>query len=94
MSWRLNDLERKPAKIHQTKDILEHCERSIQNKDPFSLIRFGDAGLGILAAFLCPKGVDFGRKWGKSRNAKIIMNQLTVPEPKRIQILKVGKLVL
>ena len=87
---RLEDLKRKPFKIHKTKDILDHCERSIKEKKPFSLIRFGDACLGMLANQFS-KNVDFGKKWGHpcgTTQTNIIFNHLTVPVKDRETVLK------
>lgn len=89
--WRLSDLDRDPVKINKTKDILEHLERCIQNDEPFSLVRFGDAGLGIMAALLSNEDIDFGRKWGGRKGiitANSLLNQITIPNPDRIPILK------
>jgi len=89
-NMRLKDLKRKPVKIHKTKDILIHCEKSIQDKKPFSLIRFGDACLGMIANRFS-KNVNFGKKWGHpsgTTQTQIIFNQLTVPVYDREIVLK------
>lgn len=88
---RLNDLKRDLVEINKTKDILIDLERSIQNQTSFSLIRFGDAVLGILASYLCSNNINFGRKWGGYKGksvAKSILNKLTIPEELHYKILK------
>lgn len=91
MGFRLSDLERDVCKVYKTKDILMHLESCITENKPFSLVRFGDAGLGIMASFLADNSVDFGRKWGGSsghRMANAVLNQITIPNPHRERILK------
>jgi hypothetical protein len=88
---RLTDLKRKPVKVNKTKDILNDLERSIQSQTPFSLIRFGDAGLGILAAYLCSSNINFGKKWGSNKGklaAKEILLRLSIPEKKHHKVLQ------
>lgn len=71
--------------IHTTEEILKDLNSCIENKDPFSIVRFGDAIYGILSSFLCPNVIPAG-KWSRSvgrRRSNNILGQLTIPDDKR-----------
>lgn len=72
---------KKINKIHSTKTILSKLDKCILNKEPFSIMRFGDAVFGILTAFFCPEVITVG-KWSGSKGQKLannILGQLTIP---------------
>lgn len=77
-------------KINKTSDVLEELNRCIEQKEPFSNLRFGDAGLGIIAAFLCPHVLPVGKWSGKrgERTSNNILGQLTIPVGKRERLCK------
>jgi hypothetical protein len=71
--------------VYPTLQILHHFNESIENKSPFSIIRFGDAVLGILSVFLAPDVLSVGKWHGAKgkRMANNILGQLTVPNKMR-----------
>jgi len=74
--------------IYSTNQILTDLKNKIINKEPFSTIRLGDAGHGIITVFKCHGVIDVG-KWSGSRGKKLansILGQLTVPTPERDRI--------
>jgi len=74
--------------IYSTNEILTDLKNKIINKEPFSTIRLGDAGHGIITVFKCHSVIDVG-KWSGSRGRKLansILGQLTVPTSEREKI--------
>lgn len=84
----LNDLDRPLVPIATTDYILNDLEEHIQQKKPFSIIRYGDAIYGIIASFRAPKLIDRG-KWKDRKGltaSNNIMGQLTIHPYKREQV--------
>ena len=74
--------------IYSTKEILLDLQDKIVDKKPFSIIRLGDAGHGILSVFKCRGLIEVG-KWNGSKGRKMannILGQLTVPQDQREKI--------
>ena len=72
------------VKIYSTKEILMYLDKSITQGIPFSTIRLGDAGLGILYSYFCDNFIETG-KWSGKNGTKLsnkIMKQLTIPKDK------------
>jgi hypothetical protein len=76
--------------IYPTEFILKELNNCVVKKEPFSIIRLGDAGLGIIYSFNCKGIVDRGKwKGGKGRKmSNNILGQLTVPPFRRERIVK------
>lgn len=75
--------------IFSPQEILKDLNDHILTNEPWSMVRVGDAGTGIIASMRAPGVVDRG-KWRGSRGKKLansIMGQLTVPTYKRESLL-------
>lgn len=77
--------------IYGAQEILKDLNEHIKNGEPWSLVRLGDAGIGIISAMRAPGIVDRG-KWKVNRHngggkgkrlANSILGQLTIPTPER-----------
>jgi hypothetical protein len=76
--------------IYNTEAILQDLNKKIAKRRPWSLVRLGDAGTGIVSAFAAPGIVDRG-KWQGSRGKKLansLLGQLTVPMVMRVKLIK------
>lgn len=75
--------------IYTTKEILEDLNNHIVKRKPWSLVRLGDAGTGIISVFKAHGIVDRG-KWMGSRGTKLansILGQLTIPTVEREKVI-------
>ncbi len=72
------------VKIYSTKEILICLDEYIIQGIPFSTIRLGDAGLGVLYSYLCDNFIKAGKWSGKNGTnlSSKIMKQLTIPKDK------------
>jgi len=74
--------------IYTTNEILKDLNDHIIKQEPWSLVRLGDAGTGIVSAFKTSGIVDVG-KWHGSRGRKkanTLLGQLTVPTRDREKV--------
>jgi len=81
----LKKLDRQLYYIHSTEEILKDLNNCIRKKKPFSVMRFGDACLGIMCSFLAPNFIKHGKWKGgqKCGLANSIFRQLGVPVKRR-----------
>ena len=67
--------------VYSTEEILKDLNDHIIKKEPWSLVRLGDAGNGIISAFRAPVVVDRGKWQGRKvkKLSNTLMGQLTIP---------------
>jgi len=68
--------ENEKIKVYSVSVIMEHLDKCIQNKDPFSLIRFGDGGLKFIHSLV----------FNDDRQLEIILRKEGIPRSNMIEI--------